>query len=89
VDQLAHTENPLAAELIDVICSEGMVDRDRVTLDAMIEDLDLKSVDIIIILTAIEEKYDVYIPMDGSLQEAKTVRDLINALARRVQHERR
>jgi acyl carrier protein len=33
------------------------------------------------ILTAIEEKFDVYIPMDAPFQEAKNVGDLINAIA--------
>ena len=44
-----------------------------------IESLDLKSIDIVMILTAIEEKFDVYIPMDGAFQEAKTVQDLVDA----------
>ena len=33
------------------------------------------------ILTAIEDKFDVYIPMDGSFQDAKDVQGLIDAIA--------
>jgi len=73
------------AELVDqiteVIISEGMVDREKVTMDATIESLDLKSIDIVMILTAIEEKFDVYIPMDGPFHEAKDVKSLIDAIA--------
>jgi len=87
------TENPqdrtkLIEEIIEVIASEGMVDRTRITPDATIESLDLKSVDIVMILTALEEKFNVYIPMDGDLQEAKTVEALINALADLIEKER-
>ncbi len=87
------TDNPqantkLKEEIIDVIASEGMVDRTKVTPDATIESLDLKSVDIVMILTALEEKFNVYIPMDGSLQEAKTVEGLIDAIAEHIQKER-
>jgi len=64
-----------------VIVKEGMVDREKATLDATIESLDLKSIDIVMILTAIEEKFDVYIPMDGPFHEAKNIRDLIDAIA--------
>jgi acyl carrier protein len=78
----------LKEEIIEVIASEGMVDRTKVTPDATIESLDLKSVDIVMILTALEEKFNVYIPMDGSLQEAKTVESLINAIAEHIQKER-
>jgi acyl carrier protein len=76
---LDHTE--LANQIIDVIVKEGMVDREKATLDATIESLDLKSIDIVMILTAIEEKFDVYIPMDGPFHEAKNIGDLIDAIA--------
>lgn len=87
------TENPqdkakLVDEIVDVIAAEGMVDKSKITPDATIESLDLKSVDIVMILTALEEKFNVYIPMDGSLQEAKDVKSLIDALADHIQKER-
>jgi acyl carrier protein len=78
----------LVEEIIEVIAAEGMVDRSKVTPDATIESLDLKSVDIVMILTALEEKFNVYIPMDGSLQDAKTVEALIDAIAEYVMKER-
>ena len=68
-------------DIIEVIVKEGMVDRDKVRPDATIESLDLKSIDIVMILTAIEEKFDVYIPMDGSFQDARDVQGLIDAIA--------
>jgi acyl carrier protein len=71
----------LVEDIIEVIVKEGMVDRDKVQPDATIESLDLKSIDIVMILTAIEEKFDVYIPMDGSFQDAKDVQGLIDAIA--------
>ena len=40
------------------------------------------------ILTAIEEKFDVYIPMDGAFQEAKTIQDLVDALAAHIKKEK-
>ena len=87
------TDNPqdreqLVNEIIEVVAAEGMIDRSKVTPDATIESLDLKSVDIVMILTALEEKFNVYIPMDGSLQEAKDVKSLINAIADLIVKER-
>ena len=87
------TENPqdrekLVNEIIDVVAAEGMIDRSKVTPDATIESLDLKSVDIVMILTALEEKFNVYIPMDGTLQEAKDVKSLINAIVDLIIKER-
>ncbi len=88
MDSVANDKAKLFDDIVDVICKEGMVERDRVKPDATIESLDLKSIDIVMILTAIEEKFDVYIPMDGSFQEAKTVQDLVEALAAHIQKEK-
>lgn len=77
----ALDQTELVSQIIDVIVKEGMVDREKVTLDATIESLDLKSIDIVMILTAIEEKFDVYIPMDGPFHEAKDIKSLIDAIA--------
>ena len=71
----------LVSKIIDTIVTEGMIDRERVTPDATIESLDLKSIDIVMILTAIEDKFDVYIPMDGPFHDAKDVQSLIDAIA--------
>lgn len=78
----------LSEQIVDVICKEGMIDREKVTPDATIESLDLKSIDIVMILTALEEKFDVYIPMDGSFTEAKDLKGLIDALTDHVLKEK-
>ena len=89
MEPVAQDKTKLFDEIIEVICKEGMVDREKVTPDATIESLDLKSIDIVMILTAIEEKFDVYIPMDGSFQEARTIQDLIDALAAHIEKEKK
>lgn len=86
--EIPQDKAKLIEEIIDVIAAEGMVDRAKITPDATMESLDLKSVDIVMVLTALEEKFDVYIPMDGPLQEAKDVKSLMEALADHIQKER-
>ncbi|HEY1735063.1 MAG TPA: phosphopantetheine-binding protein [Methylovirgula sp.] len=78
----------LVNEIIDVIVKEGMIDRDKVQPDATIESLGLKSIDIVMILTALEEKFDVYIPMDGPFHDAKDVKSLIEAMANYIAKEK-
>jgi acyl carrier protein len=79
----------LANKILDVIVAEGMVDREKVTMDATIESLDLKSIDIVMILTAIEDKFDVYIPMDGPFHDVKDVKSLIDAIANYIIKEKK
>ena len=84
----ALEQSELVNQIIDVIASEGMVDREKITMDATIESLDLKSIDIVMILTALEDKFDVYIPMDGPFHEAKDVKSLIDAVATYIAKEK-
>ena len=88
MEPAAHDTTQLFDDYVEVICKEGMVDKDKITPEATIESLDLKSIDIVMILTAVEEKFDVYIPMDGSFQEAKTVQDLVDALVAHIKKEK-
>ena len=85
-EAIDHDE--LVTQIIDTISTEGMIDRDKVTPDATIESLDLKSIDIVMILTAIEDKFDVYIPMDGPFHDAKDVKSLIDAIANYIIKEK-
>lgn len=84
----SQDKEKLIEEIKEVIAKEGMVDVAKITPDATLESLDLKSVDIVMILTALEERFNVYIPMDGNLQEAKDVQGLMGALADYIQKER-
>lgn len=85
-EPINHDE--LVNKIIDTIVTEGMIDRSRVTPDATIESLDLKSIDIVMILTALEDKFDVYIPMDGPFHDAKDVKSLIDAIASYISKEK-
>jgi acyl carrier protein len=74
--------------IIDVIAAEGMIPREKIQDDATIESLGLKSIDLVMILTAIEEKFDVYIPMDGAFAEAKDLKGLVEAIAAHIRQEK-
>ncbi|MGO8737331.1 acyl carrier protein [Rhodoblastus sp.] len=75
-------------QILDVIASEGMIPRENLRDDATIDSLGLKSIDLVMILTAIEEKFDVYIPMDGSFQEAKDLKGLVEAISAHILKEK-
>jgi acyl carrier protein len=79
-------EQPQLDKLLDLIAKEGMIDRSRLSMDATIESLGLKSPDLLIVLMAIEEQFGVYIPVDDSLSDARTLGDLVNALAGHLPH---
>lgn len=88
MNSVPNETQSMASEIVEVIATEGMIPREKLADDATIESLGLKSIDIVMILTAIEEKFDVYIPMDGSFQEAKDLKGLVDAISAHIVKEK-
>ena len=74
----------LEDELLDIVADEAMVDREALQRDALLEDLDIASADFVMVLMAIEEKYDIYISVDNELSDLKTVQDLLTLAGEKI-----
>jgi acyl carrier protein len=81
---VASDDPDIGAKVMDIIAHEGAVDRARVTPDATLETLEIKSMDIVMILNGIEEEFDLYIPVDESLSHLVTVQDIVAEVSRRI-----
>jgi acyl carrier protein len=68
-------------KLLDIIAKEGMIERAKLTMDATLESLGVKSPDLLVVLMAVEEQFGIYVPVDDTFSEAQTLKDLLNALA--------
>lgn len=88
----ATSDNDRAAleqQLIDLFAKEGMVDRAVIKPDATLESLGIQSVDIMMVLMSVEEKFGVYVPIDEKLTETKNLQGFIDHLIDRIVAERK
>jgi acyl carrier protein len=74
----------VAAQIVDMVVAEGMVDRDRIKPDSTLESLEIASMDIVMILLSIEEKFGVYIPVDSELGAAKNFSEFVDTVTARI-----
>ena len=72
------------SQLLDIIATEGMIERDQLTMDAELESFSIESADYVMILMAIEEKFGVYVSVDDELTDAKTLGELVEAIKSKV-----
>lgn len=79
---LPSNSDDLEARIIDVIVSEGLIEREKLTPDATLESLGLTSVDVVHILLGIEDKFGIYLPADASMTETRNVGELVALLTR-------
>lgn len=81
-------EDELTLQLVEVIAKEGMVDLTDVVPETTLESLNIASVDYMMILAAVEEKFAVYVPMDENLAQVKDVGGLLAVLKERILAEK-
>jgi acyl carrier protein len=76
-------------QLIDLFVSDGMIDRAAMKPDATLDSLGIQSVDIMMVLMSVEEKFGVYVPIDEKLAETKNLQGFIDHLIDRIVAERK
>ena len=74
----------LENDLLDLVAEEAMVERSVLSASARLDELDIASADFVMILMAIEEKFDVYISVDSEMSEMETVQDLLDLAAKKI-----
>lgn len=78
----------LKAELLEIVAEEGMVELANLQMDQKLADLQIASADIVMILMAIEEKYDVYLSVDNELNDVETVGDVLKVMSKKIIEQR-
>lgn len=76
-------------EIIEIIAKQSPVDREKVVPEAIMEDLEIESLDLVEIIFAIEEKFDITIPYNANDpstigSDLNTVADVVEAVEKLV-----
>ena len=66
--------------IFDIIAKTCSVERDRITLDSTLKDLDVHSLDAVQVLFEIEDQFDIAVPEREAQYSAGTLGDLINGV---------
>ncbi|HOV04183.1 MAG TPA: phosphopantetheine-binding protein [Kaistiaceae bacterium] len=80
-----ETDAALEERIAAIVVREGMVDREKLVPDATLEDLGVDSVEVVMILNGIEEEFGIYVPIDETMSEVRTVGDLLGVITTLVQ----
>jgi acyl carrier protein len=70
--------------IIDIIAKTCSIERERITLDSTLKDLDVHSLDAVQVLFEIEDRFDIQVPERDDRYSAGTVRDLVAGVERLV-----
>ena len=85
---MAATEAELRTILGQLITKEALIDEEKLVPEATLKSLDVDSLDMSMMLMAIEEKFDIYLSMDSDLEQIETYNDLVEMLLTKIrQHQ--
>ena len=70
--------------IFDIIAKTCSVERERITLDSTLKDLDVHSLDAVQVLFEIEDRFDITVPEREDQYSAGTVRDLVEGVEKLV-----
>lgn len=70
--------------IFDIIAKTCSIERDRITLDSTLKDLDVHSLDAVQVLFEIEDRFNIAVPEREDQYSAGTVRELIEGVDRLV-----
>ncbi|MEO1192271.1 MAG: phosphopantetheine-binding protein [Pseudomonadota bacterium] len=74
----------IESQVLDIVAKECRLDRDSLTLDSKIEDLNIQSVDLMQTIFQIEEAFDIYVPQEGDDFQLTTLKDVTDAVSKLV-----
>lgn len=77
------------SDVIDIIAEQTTVDRSQLARDAKLDDLEIESLDVVEIVFALEEKFDIHVPYNANDQDLQfqTVGDVVDAVSKLVEEE--
>ena len=70
------------SDIFEIIAEKAAVARDKIVGTASLNELEIESLDVVEIIFAIEEKFDIHVPFNANNQELEfdTVSDVVKAV---------
>ena len=70
------------SDIFEIIAEKAGVERDKIVGSASLQELEVESLDVVEIIFAIEEKFDIHVPFNANDQELEfdTVSDVVKSV---------
>ena len=74
----------IAEKIMDIVAREAKLDRAKLALDTRLDALKIESLDLVQILFAIEDEFDVYVPYNDESYKLETLNDVVDGVNRLI-----
>lgn len=77
-------DEELQNKIFDIVAKEARLDRDKLSLDQNLAELNIESLDMVQILFGLEDTFDIYVPQDDDSFKLETMRDVVDGVKKLI-----
>lgn len=75
----------IEAKIFDIVAKERRLDRSTLSRDTKLEDIEIESVDLVEIIFAIEDEFDVDVPQEEDAFKLETMGDIVDGVRKLIE----
>lgn len=71
-------------KIVEIVASQRRVDPSTLSLSDRLEDIEIESIDLVEIIFAVEDEFDVDVPQDRDAMKLDTLQDVVDGVKRLI-----
>ncbi len=76
--------NAVEQKIVEIVANQRRIDASKLSLSDRLEDIEIESIDLVEIIFAIEDEFDVDVPQDRDAMKLDTLQDVVDGIKRLI-----
>ena len=76
--------NTVESKIVEIVANQRRVDPATLSLSDRLEDIEIESIDLVEIIFAIEDEFDIDVPQDRDAMKLDTLQDVVDGVQRLI-----
>jgi len=76
--------NAVEKKIVEIVANQRRVDPSTLSLSDRLEDIEIESIDLVEIIFAVEDEFDVDVPQDRDAMKLDTLQDVVDGIQRLI-----
>lgn len=72
------------SKIVEIVANQRRIDPAKLSLSDRLEDIEIESIDLVEIIFAIEDEFDIDVPQDRDAMKLDTLQDVVDGVQRLI-----
>ena len=79
--------NTVEGKIVEIVANQRRVDPSTLSLSDRLEDIEIESIDLVEIIFAVEDEFDIDVPQDRDAMKLDTLQDVVDGVKRLIEEK--